>query len=74
MLASRSQGFFCYLVPQGCVTVVVCAIMPNRSCAERILCAPLDYGLLEHTIMLDLSHFYKFFPKNGKIRSNAAVT
>ncbi len=36
--------------------------------------APIYYELLEHTIMLDLSHFYKFFPKNGKIRSNAAVT
>ena len=49
-------------------------IMWKGNRVERILVAPIDYGLLEHTIMLDLSHFYKFFPKNGNIRSNAAVT
>lgn len=65
---SRSQGFFCYLVPIGYLSVVVCSTMPNRTCVGRKTGVPIDYGLLEHTIMLDLSHFYKFFPKNGKIR------
>ena len=45
MLASTSQGFFWYLVPKGYVTIAVCATMPNRTCLERIIGVPLDYGL-----------------------------
>ena len=49
MLASTSQGFFCYLVPKGYVTIVICSTMPNRTCTERFLSAPIDYS---HTVHL----------------------
>ena len=71
---SKFQVFVCYSVPKGYAAIVARAIMIKWTCVERKVSVPIDYGLMAHTIMLDLSHFYKFFPKNGKIRSNAAVT
>ena len=30
----------------GYVVISVCATMPDRTCAERFMVAPIDYGLL----------------------------
>ena len=32
----------------GYVVISVCATMPDRTCAERFMVAPIDYGLLAH--------------------------
>ena len=44
-LRSVSEGLQLF-VPIGFVTVVVCATMPDRTCAERVRGAPIDYGQL----------------------------
>ena len=71
---NKSQVFVSYSVPIEYAVILARTIMIKWTCAERFTGVPIAYGQMAHTIMLDLSHFYKFFPKNGKIRSNAAVT
>lgn len=37
MFISRSQGFFCYLVPIEYAVTVVCSIITKSTCAKRIM-------------------------------------
>lgn len=44
MFISRSQGFFCYLVPIEYAVTVVSSIITKSTCAKRIMIVP--YKLL----------------------------
>ena len=45
-----TQGLLLYSVPKVYAVIVACAIMMKWTCTERILCAPIDYGLLAQLI------------------------
>ena len=32
----------------GYVVISVCATMPDRTCTERFMVAPIDYGIMKH--------------------------
>ena len=45
---SKSQVFVCYSVPKGYAVIVARAIMLKRTCMERFMVAPIDYGQAAH--------------------------
>ena len=47
MLVCISQVFVCYSVPKEYAVIVARAIMMIWTCTERIICAPIDYGLMK---------------------------
>ena len=48
----------------GYVVISVCATMPDRTCAERFMVAPIDYGLLVFPIHLsEITKLLIFFRK-----------
>lgn len=50
LISKQPQGFVCYSVPIEYAVIVACAIMLKWTCAERIIGAPIDYGLMKNKI------------------------
>jgi len=47
LIGKQISGLFRYSVPKRYTVIVARAIMIKWTCAERILCAPIDYGLMK---------------------------
>ena len=45
---SKSQVFVSYSVPKGYAVIMTRTIMLKRTCTERFMVAPIDYGQAAH--------------------------